>query len=640
MTDRSEAALQAEMTSDALDAALLEIGSLPRSAAKTAVVSQIEAAHRALASVIDIDPDLERHLTHLEQAEHALARIIGTLRQASTGQRGRQLADSLEPFRRALGEARAPTIDRLVRGAPIPTAPSHAGGTRISIGVPALFVCDEIATPKARRPHTMANYAPPAIDVDALFAELHRSESIDLDAALAIDDPAPPNLVQLRPPRPSDDIDQRGAAGELAQLRRLARDCLEGIGALGNLRNLDDDDRWDEATGGFETRLLTKLDALMTLGDAPPGGGPQLTVLNETLRYCSDGPTADAFRAFAGALVLSCNDSEAAARAAIVEMRRNAPSAAPAHAAGMALGSGTAIDEALRRGCREEREPRRLAAMLEALRRRRARCGDADSMPELVPLLQHADDDVRVQAIRCLGATDTSLLETALDDPEEAVVCAAVQLQLEVAPRAARDRIRAELTADLEFEGSLARPTRARYLMLLAIAGAPDDGSLLQRAASQDPATIEPLGWHGDPAHAAMLIALLGEGPERAQAASRALTRIAGPELVIETSSTNWDELATDWSDGRRRLGHLFSGRIIADELAQPGARMKDRAWLAWELRLAGVSESLDVHDWYARQQRTLASLSDATIRRAGADRRLLGAVPEGAWLTAVKPAP
>jgi hypothetical protein len=636
----SFAAREAGIARDVLDRVVLELDSLPKSADGEAVSAQARDAQRALSAVGDRSTDADEHLARLARAERELGRLIAALGRPVFGSTGTRLANALEPARRALAEARAPTIDQLA------AQPWRAGGVdegerpfTTSWGIPRLFATPHPATavppPAAETP-----FAPPSIDVDDLFAELRQLDEADLEDRLAraaeLADPgerAP--LVLLRPPRPTEDIDLLGAAGELAQLRRIARDCLESIGVLGNLRALEGDERWGDATEGFEARMLAKLDALMALGV----GHRAIVPLDEAIRHAADGPTGDVFRAFARALVLGCSDSEAAARAAVVEMRRSVPITLDAQADALALASSPAVDEVIRSACREESDPRRLVAFLKTLRRRGAK-----ARSEVLPLLQHADDAVRAEAVRFVDASERNLLDRAMEDPSEEVVAAALETLLSIDRRVARERLRASLSAEVAHPGTLARAGRARFALLLAIGGEARDAELLCAALDDQATTVAALGWHGHPGHLEPLLARLGTGPI-AVAAARALHRITGAVVgegadgyAPSTSAERWRAWCVDhaasWGDERRRLGEPFTLRGVADELGRRGVPICDREILALELFVANAPRGIDVHAWMATQEAALAALGGERV----GPRRFLDSVTPGSWLSSRAP--
>lgn len=645
----SFAAREAALVGDALDRTLLALDDLPPTSDRQTLVTRVHAVQRALAVVGDPHTEANAHLDHLTHAERELAKLIATLRHPTRGTVGARLAQNLEAFRQGLQDARAPAIDELAAGTRT-GAPPDAVPYAPSRGVPQIWAAPDVPTPNVPPSAVEEVFLPPVLDIDQLFAELRRA---DVDPAergpAALTAPAladelhesSPALIPLRFPRPTMDIDVRGVAGELAQLRRLARDCVESIGSLGNLRRLDDDDTWSDATMEYERQLLTKLDALFALGAPVAGAERFVSPTHEAVRYAQDTATEDVFRAFVRALVLTCTDSESAARMAVLEMRRSAPHTLEAQADAFSLASGTLVDAALRGACREEARAEHLVACLTALARREGRRAAGSFVAEALPLLQHNDDEVRAAALRCMGASSgpavsRAWLEPRLDDPAEPVVLVALEILARVDLEAARARLRDALDEDIRAPGILTRRGRAAVMRLLGICGGSEDAERLRAAVTRDAPTIEALGWHGHPSHVAQLIALVAEDAT-AVAAGRALQRLSGLEMAPGEWPGWWAAHGSSWGEGRRRLGSPFNLQRVVDELSRPDLTVGDRDTLASELTLAGSERHIDVRGWAAAQLADLHAIANSTVSWSGRSRPLLETVPDGRWLAAAK---
>lgn len=641
----SFAAREAALAREILDRTQLRLSSLPEGANVDKIALRLHAAQRALALVRERHADPYAHLVHLEGAEREMTRLVAALRRPACGDLGLALAKKLEPLVADLAGSRAPTIDQLA------SLPHRAGEVaddapyRCSRGVPETWHVDDVPAPIVEQEPPQESFEPPTVDVDQLFEEVRRGNEVDLDAFIPeIPEPItePEDIVELRIPRPTLDIDVRGLNGELAQLRRIVRDCAESIGVLGNLRRLHPEDPWSDGVVSFETRLLQKLDALFALGVKVPGADRVLSPLDDVVRWAADGATSDVFRAFARALILSCCNSEAAARAAVVELRRSNPMTLEHQSEGFALASGAAIDEGLRSALRDEKSPEHLVAILDALCRREGRRSPGHVVAEAVPLLQHPDDVVRAAAVRCVAAAGdegvAALIAPRVDDAADEVMMAALEVMLRFDMRQAQKRLRAELEADVASPGTLSRSARVQVMQLLAIGGAGDEAELLRAAITAEPATIEALGWHGHVGHVPTLMELVeSDDEEPAAAAERALQRITGAEVERDGYKAWWAENTSGWGDARRRLGEPYRLGLVVDELRERDVRTADRDLLARELRIAGASRIVDVRGWAAAQEADLGALATETLSRGERSRPLLESVPEGRWLSAAR---
>src|SRR5262249_16152432 len=102
------------------------------------------------------------------------------------------------------------------------------------------------------------------------------------------------------PPRSRAAKEDPAAAPLFEQLGRLAHDCFQELGQLGNLRSGSDELPWSPQLASFEKRLLADLDAAIALGrpvffDGAPA--IRLDVLSEVQTFADDALAGDPGRA-------------------------------------------------------------------------------------------------------------------------------------------------------------------------------------------------------------------------------------------------------------------------------------------------------------------------------------------------------
>jgi len=465
-----------------------------------------------------------------------------------------------------------------------------------------------------------------------------------------------------------------GIEGELAQARRVARDCMEEIGALGNLRRLEEHELWGSATAGFEQRLLNALDALLSLGrpfyllsgkQARCGG---LDVLEELLRYARDAFAADPVRTFARAFVLGCVQGKDTVRAAVLALEQSHVLTHTAQAQAFALAASPEIDEAMRRLCRGD-DARLLGVALDVMWAR----GSVD-YAATVALLQHPDEEVRARAARCLGRVTerrsaVRLLEAVVDaEQEDVVLVAAAEALVRQGSPAGLQLARDRLQEDLSDPGLLMESARLQLLHLLAVVGAVDDGRLLLRCYGGRPAEAEALGWHGNVAHVETLLSALDPslrsahgGSDLREAAARALWRVTGASLredgrvstapadryqkvvALEPWRQWWQENQERFAVSeaapqvmRWRFGAPYEPLASLDELAADEVPMgvRRRCGLELAVALVGVTDvaarHIDIDSWVVRQQRQMLALRAAISRAEEGDSPLFS---RGRWV-------
>ncbi len=422
---------------------------------------------------------------------------------------------------------------------------------------------------------------------------------------------------------------------------------------MGRLRHLEGERPWSKVVGHFEQRMLSNLDALVSLAyeSSPPGPADReaaycgrdetelptcCDVTVELERYHRENPM-DVDRAFVRSFVLGCLRGEEPVRAAVMGLRRAQPHTLPAHARALALAPNPAIRQAMEKLCFDE-SPRLVRLGVDVLRLRR----EASFAP-VAMLLSHSDVAVRRSAAITLATTEdreaaARLLAASLDNEldgtvEGAIAEALCRLDHPLGLMLARER----LMEERKLPGSLPRRARATFVRLLALAGAPCDLELLLGVAER-PSEIALLGWFGHVGAAEHLLAVLDEpapslsfgalDETRLQAAARALQRITGaldpadsparlgarPDAVDPGPARWrqwWAERGSDLkATVKLRAGRPYTPQATLDELDQDGVPQDVRRIAELEIALlSGGVHLLEVNDWLPRQSAAIASL-------------------------------
>jgi hypothetical protein len=475
--------------------------------------------------------------------------------------------------------------------------------------------------------------------------------------------PLPRTIGELLALADRDDADEAPAAPiratvvartpEQHQLDGIARDCLEDVGNMSNLRRPFADGDWLDAAR-FDDRLLANLDALVALGVAEPGAHARIDVVDPLVSYAGELHQGDFGRAFALSFVLGCFEGEASARAAVSAVRRAHPAALPAHADALRLASGDAIGRATNALLLDARAEL-VELGLDVLAARREA-----SFASVVAHLSHPSSRVVAAAARCLGGVAereaaAGALAELLDADDDRVFFAVVEALAVLGDPQGLLALRERLSLEAETRGLESDAFVERGLLLLAAIGAATDAALVRALALRGVGHRRALGWFGHPAHVDVLLADLATlasvrpgpaYPSPAEIATvEALHRIVGaelrvpPALVPETVATT--DLVRDpevWAGawvavrdrlprgGRVRFGRPWSGAAVVDELARSG-RPGERVQLARELAVATHGASrLDVEGWVEAQLRELGRLREGFDRGAWA-------VNAGTWL-------
>ena len=274
---------------------MLELKTLPGRVDRTAIVQRMEEARAALDDLEQSPLGATDHLDVLRGARERVKLAAEALEGHDLSSVAMQLCRRIRGVERALEHAREATIEAIVASQQDHISDELRGRARERVpGVQPFAV-----SPGVPRLHAIArSLLKAAVDVvpeDYIFDDEDELDEAEDEAAVSELEPSyesdlalmaePDEEEEDEPPPESVDPVKRlavlgqpggaapveatmafGTAGELAQLERLARECLEDISANANLRRLGDEDRYDwEAMGRFEQRMCASLDALVAL---------------------------------------------------------------------------------------------------------------------------------------------------------------------------------------------------------------------------------------------------------------------------------------------------------------------------------------------------------------------------------------
>ena len=438
-----------------------------------------------------------------------------------------------------------------------------------------------------------------------------------------------------------------GSAGEIRQIRAIARDCFEDIASLGSLRRLYESEPWIDA-GPFEQRLLDSLDAVVSLDRPLDPRAPSLGLVDALYAYATEWTVPDFGRTFALAFTLCCLAPEAAMRWVVLALRRSHPRTYPAFVDAFSLGSNEAIDRTLAELCTDD-DPAIVAVALEAMARR----GRPD-MGSTVLLLARPSPDLAARAIdlaarlpaqavgpllaRFLAGADPALAASAaaalvtLGDPRGAKHLRELLARRRVSPP----------SEDLEgavkdaAEGRARTDAAARRIALetLCLLGDPVDRELVAAEALAVREMIPWLGWYGAAEHVPILVAALREKLaaratyDEIDRLAGALERIGGERLprLGEVGPDDFEARVTQWAvslperrpldAARLRFGRAWTPLAVLDELQARTTKQGERPTLARELALVTRrAVHVDVSGWVAAQQHALTAARDTLAR-------------------------
>ncbi len=668
---------------------LLEIKRASRRVDRRELVLTLEEAIKELTTLRGSNVSDADHLTVLDRTTASVVEARRMLEVFSVGEAGRRMEKRILGAQRLLEHVREDTVNAVV-GA---QQEVMARARRPAVPEPELRFVASAGVPRA---HAFER-APLRTNVDTMSPDDFWSDDDDLQDLAAPDDDLdrPPTEALVVDPietqeidhearRPADQVKRltvlgaadgaeedpkmlRGLEGELAQLRRLARDCLEEIGAISTLRRLRDHERfrWDVMTR-YEARMVACLDALVALaapffsGSGPPTPNRGFDVLREVMHYGSDGATIDPGRAFARTFVL-CNVAGAdTVRAAIVALMQSHRATYDAQIHAFALGDNPEIDLAAKRLTNDP-----VAGIANVGLQVLVRRGSAD-FASVASLCEHPSQEVSLNSCHALAAVPDreaamALLASAYEEAiNDDVLLATVEAWLLQETRnrepakAATARLRTILDDELAEPGMLHVDRRARAMLLLAVAGAAHDAERLSESYFGEVGESLALGFHGHVHHVETLIDALsntGElvtGPNMRAAAATALVRITGAPFQRRDRYgevpdpydvfTDRDDWATWWADNharfdegvRYRFGEPYSPLAAAAELERDGVPVRVRRACALELALALGQRPLDLDALAVRQREQIAAQrASIEAASAGGDPRFA----PGRWL-------
>ncbi|MCA9621880.1 MAG: hypothetical protein KC731_22805 [Myxococcales bacterium] len=672
----SPAARQAVVATEVVEDVLLELKSLNRRVNRQLILRDLQALLVSLDEVVQSSIDAPNHLDLLAQAA-TLARQSGeTITGHSLSDRAQRMNERLLGVARALDHAREATIDVIVsrQGEVIARhgdVARRASETlpeprplEISHGAPVLHAFE--------RPPLRAevDVSPEAFtyEPDEQPEDIDEVEDVDGEPGIrelfAEDDEEEPRLAPEDAHRRLDllvEVDATadpalaaGLEGELAQLRSLARSCLEDVAANANLRRLTDDERfvW-QAQRGFESRLCASVDAFVGLGTAfymASGNGARcrgLDIVQMALDHGRDGLTIDPFRAFARTFAIASIEGRDTIRAAILALKQSQPYSYAAQGRALAMAPNPEVVPALEKLLGDD-DPRLVETALDALHHRGTLRAAA-----VVDLLEHPRPAVRGKAARCLAHADARdgavdlLLETLDVEDDEEVLLDVAEALAALGHGAGLARVRELVEECVEEPASLPEKIRVRCMQLLGVAGRLSDAPLLRALYGGTAGEATALGFHGHP----LLIDALHEalrgpagsiivGPTGAREAARALQRITGAPLHdardfydpvtdhrrVEAWLTEHRDQFRD--DLRYRFGQPWHGLTVVAELERDEVPMALRRLCAFELGLLLRERPIQVTDFAAHQAERIAA-ARASITAADGDPRL----SPGIWL-------
>ena len=646
---------------DVVEDVLLEVKSLHGRVNRTAIVQRLEESLTALRELRLSSIDAPEHLKLLEGCRKCLDLSIDAVEGHSLSPTATKMCERLRGVERMLEHAREAVIDAVVaqQSQVIDEALHGRAQERVpdlqpfalSHGLPRLHALEREPL-RTSVDVTPDDYLFEEHDEDPDSEESAPTELGEEEQYQADLEPHPDEQEEEEEPPPSVDPAKRlavlvapraadveatmvsGIDGELAVLKRMARDCLEEIGSCANLRRLKDRERflWD-VQRGFEQRMCDGLDMLVATAQPffmASGGGaryPGLDILAETVRYGRDGATVDPSRAYARAFVLGSIAGADTVRAAILALKQSHPLTYTDQMHAMSMAPNPAISDALRQLTTDD-DPRLVCFALDGLYGRRA----AD-VATIVPLLEHNDDGVRIRAARALGvATEretaakllADFLASEIDDDASAAAVEALVFQ-----GVGIELVRERLAEEVEEAGTLRADIRARFMQLLGVAGQAHDYKLLMALYSGQAGEALAAGLHGHVALVPMLLDPLSPKPtvfagaaQRREAAA-ALQRITGAPMHTPREPTDNYDVLTDfpmwsvwWQDNqdqfdpelRYRFGKPWSGLSPVEELEADNVPMALRRMLALEIGILLQERPTLGHEFAARQAAQLAA--------------------------------
>ncbi|MFO0740578.1 MAG: hypothetical protein U0270_32075 [Labilithrix sp.] len=591
------------------------------------VSDRLSRAVRALYAVLDTSLEAPAHSDGLNEC----ARILGEVRALLTPYFPPLLDETIAIVERAGDEVVDVLLSRRndrgmqsTRHVDVALRPFQA-----SIALPRLHALLrspiapplDIAAPAAAEPPKAKKPPPPK----AKSLEELRAMSA---AAPEPDEPAAPAEA------PAGDVALPAAGAALTDdgeiLRRVARDCLEDIAALRNLRLPIPTETWlDQAP--FEQRLLDNVDAFVALGvDALPSAS----------LFHAEAAAPDPSRAFAVALTLCCIEGTDTVDVAIATMKQAPPEESRGWIEGFLLAPSPAIDTELP-ALLDAPNPLLVTAALGVLGARGTLPPDAPEriLPRQDPALVHA---LAVALGRALPKTKALTILANIADGDPALAPVAWTSLARRGDGDVRQRLRNAIRAR---QAHVAEATE-----LLAIVGRGDDVGLLLEGLALAPTArvVRAVARHGHADAVPALIALLDSKDEELVPVVAAALDFMTNAGLVETKQAKWspeteatravktaiaDRMAWErWYaaararlDPRTKMRHglpFTPGMIVAELEAAGPAALRDEAALELVVATnAGLRFRTD--DWVAKQRAQLSELRGLVAS--------LGSI-QGAW--------
>ena len=654
---RSPAARLAAVARDVVEEVLLSVRRLPRTIDRPRIVSALEAALGALHMLSQSalrDPD---HIDRLAAAQEHVTQSRKRIEEHDASKQIDRLVARIRGVERALESTRDDTIGAIVR--------DQQG---------ALDGADNLSVKNEERPFSVSGGAPEAFewtrppmrihaDVlapgSAVFDERNEaavladpanttSESFTGGVGFAEDDdeiidgPDVVRRLEVLGGRHFEHAEMAtGAKGEVAQLKRIARDCFEELGAMWTVRQRLGNERFAwKPTVAFEARMLRSLDALIALGtvghSVDTGQKLMFDVLEETIAWSNDGPTTDAHRSFVRAFVLGNVEGEDTARALVAALKQSTPYTYNAQRDAMGLSTNKAVAKLARRLVHDD-ETALVSIALDVLL-----ALDIDDEADALLLLDHPRSGVRCRAAALLSwgprkVALGALAEHMSHEVDDDVVLAAAEAMTRQGSDVGTVHARRLLTDELDDPHNLFPPLRARLMQLLAVAGGAEDGGLLDAHFDGSPEHCLALGAHGHIGHVDTLLQAISpelasySSPNQRHNAAAALLRITGAPLSEERAGHVSDQyvvrsdsqLWTEWWHANRanfepnkryRFGKAYDGRQTTEELSREEVPLDVRRILSFELNTLLGKRALNTGDYAAQQVSQLRSAHDEIV--------------------------
>jgi hypothetical protein len=425
-----------------------------------------------------------------------------------------------------------------------------------------------------------------------------------------------------------------------------ARNCLEELATLGNMRRPREAEPW--AAPRTEERLLTRIDAIVACGqDVLPGLVKQL----------EDRPLPDPELTWALVFLfgsLSGDDAVDQVARLVLASDLDAPDMLAFVADALALAPSPALERPLRAWLEPARPPALRAVALTALARRR-RLAFATAAAAAVDE-DEPDPRVLLAATRALGFSsgqlDAVVLDQLLRHGDHDVVRAALVSAFQLRCRLGLERARALTESGKGAHGDA--------VLFLALAGEPDTWDTLKALArpGAPPIILDALGWFGSLRAVEILLEVLAGKDKAAHgAAAAALHRLTGAGLTDDDAKATADDPAPNekplggpfaapppiaeltnkheiwaayWDRHRReadptrrhRHGHLWSPEDDLWSLSDESAVTGDRLLALIEIvARTGAEAPIDLEDFVVRQRQHIGELraqAERSTARAG----------------------